>query len=274
MPLYFTSLNSGSNGNCYYVGNSSEAVLIDAGISCKETERRMRSLGLPMTKIKAIFITHEHTDHIRGLVLLAKKYSLPVYLSTQTLSCCGEMKRYHSCQTVTDGQSVQIGELKITAFSKFHDAAEPLSFVVRQCGIQVGVMTDIGKVCDKVRNYFSNCHAVFLESNYDVLMLQNGRYPNYLKQRIRGGSGHLSNDEALALFNNHRNTTLSRLILSHLSKENNNPILVKELFESHSGKVEVHVASRDTHSPLFSLFFPDEKKQAATFKVQQLAMFT
>ena len=243
MALYITSLNSGSNGNCYYVGNTTEAVLIDAGISCRETEKRMKQLGLDMRKLKAIFISHEHSDHIRGVTTLANKYHLPVYITSITAGN-GPRLIKHLSKTFVADEPVPVGELLVTPFAKKHDAVDPHSFIVEYNGIKVGVFTDIGEVCEKLTHYFKQCHAAFLESNYDETMLENGSYPIYLKNRIRGGMGHLSNLQALELFIQHRPVFMSHLLLSHLSKENNTPQLAAELFTAHANDTSIIVASR------------------------------
>src|SRR5215471_14104873 len=130
MTLYIASLNSGSNGNCYYIGNEEEAVLVDAGLSCRETERRMRRLGLPLGRVKAIFISHEHDDHIRGLDVLSQRYDLPVYISEPTLRECRFAPAPRLIRHFEADQPVNIGALSITAFSKAHDASDPYSFTV------------------------------------------------------------------------------------------------------------------------------------------------
>src|SRR5687767_3038582 len=130
MSLFFTSLNSGSNGNCYYVGSSNEAVLVDAGISCRETEKRMQSLGLDMSSVKAIFISHEHSDHINGLRILSKKYQLPVYITNHTLRQSNVPIDQHLVRSFSADQPLTIGNLSVTAFKKHHDACDPHSFVV------------------------------------------------------------------------------------------------------------------------------------------------
>lgn len=251
MALFITSLNSGSNGNCYYVGNQKEAILVDAGISCRETEKRMSRLGLSMQKVKAIFISHEHSDHIRGLEVLAKKYRLPVYITADTLKNGRLQLAEDLVRSFQAHEPLQIGELCIQAFPKLHDAIEPYSFMVSCKDIKVGVFTDIGQVCDQLIHYFKQCHAAFLEANYDVEMLDKGRYPYYLKNRIRGGKGHLSNAQALALFQEHRPEFMSHLLLSHLSKDNNCPQLVQELFSQGDHGVKVSVASRWEESPVY-----------------------
>jgi len=244
MALYITSLNTGSNGNCFYIGNEDEAILVDAGLSCKETEIRLQRLSLTMAKVKAIFISHEHSDHIRGLTVLAKKYQLPVYITTATLLNGGLQLPSHLHYQFLPAEPIKIGNLVITAFPKNHDAAEPHSFVVACNGTHVGVFTDIGRHCDNLIKYFKQCHAAFLEANYDDEMLNKGRYPYFLKNRIRGGNGHLSNQQALALFLEHRPEKLSHLLLSHLSKDNNCPDLVYRLFEPYAEGTEIVVASR------------------------------
>jgi len=252
-PLFITSLNSGSNGNCYYVGNSREAVLIDAGISCKETEIRMLRLGLSMSKVKAIFISHEHGDHIRGLTVLSKKYQIPVYITPGTLNNSKLNLPEQLVHSFYSQETVQIGSLQITCFPKIHDAAEPHSFLI-SCGpIKVGVFTDLGAVCEQLTLHFKQCDAAFLEANYDENMLHNGSYPYYLKRRISGGMGHLSNKQALELFTNFRHINLSHLLLSHLSKDNNNPDLVLSLFNEHAQGTEIIVASRDMETPVFTI---------------------
>lgn len=248
MALFIAALNSGSNGNCYYVGNESEAVLVDAGISCRETVQRMQRLGLSMDRVKAIFISHEHSDHIRGLPALAQRFSLPVYISARTLRGCRfELPQARPLQA---SQPVQVGSLTVTPFAKCHDAADPCSFVIEGNGICVGVLTDIGAVCERVSHFFGQCQAVFLEANYDAEMLEKGRYPLHLKRRIRGGEGHLSNAEALALLLGHRPASLQHLVLSHLSQENNCPQKVEALFTAHAGDTHITVASRFRESPL------------------------
>lgn len=253
MSLWVTSLNSGSNGNCYYIGNGTEAVLVDAGLSCRETEKRMRRLDLNMDKVRAIFISHEHGDHIKGLETLSARYQLPVYITGDTLKHSRLRLQQQLVRTFSHGIPVAIGALNITPFLKHHDAVEPHSFFIENDSVRVGVFTDIGQVCDQLRLYFGQCHAAFLEANYDEAMLQNGRYPWHLKNRIRGGKGHLSNTQALELFLTGKASYLSHLFLSHLSSDNNNPELALSMFRDQSGGTEVVVASRYQELPLYHI---------------------
>ncbi|WP_018478696.1 MBL fold metallo-hydrolase [Pontibacter roseus] len=253
MRLTITSLNSGSNGNCYYIGNEQEAVLVDAGISCRETETRMYRLGLSMRKVKAIFVSHEHSDHIRGIPVLARKYKLPVYITPDTLFRSRMDLDRVEVLSFTGYKPVHVGGLSVTAFPKFHDAADPHSFVVEGNGVKIGVFTDIGAPCDHVIRHFQQCHAAFLETNYDDGMLDQSYYPYYLKRRIRGGHGHLSNRQALELFMAHKPAFMSHVFLSHLSKDNNCPKLAKSLFETCADGTEVVVASRFEETPVYHI---------------------
>jgi len=253
MPLYLASLNSGSNGNCYYLGNDSEAVLIDAGISCRETDRRMARLGLKLPMVKAIFITHEHTDHTRGVEVLSRKHRIPVYITEATRLGGRLMLDPGLVKPFMAGVPVQLGGLSVTPFPKWHDASEPHSFTVSSGGFIAGVFTDIGSECEHVRHHFSKCHAAFLEANYDEEMLENGRYPIYLKRRIRGMEGHLSNHQALDLFTSYHSPGMQLLLLSHLSAENNRPRLVQELFSRHANGIKVVVASRYEETEVFCI---------------------
>lgn len=253
MALFITSLNSGSNGNCYYVGNQQEAVLVDAGISCRETETRMKRLGLSLSTVKAIFVSHEHTDHVRGIPVLAQKYQIPVYITPPTLRGCRFRIQKQLLHSFTAHEPVSIGGLQVTAFPKLHDASEPHSFVVGYNDIRVGVFTDIGAPCAQLTHHFRQCHAAFLEANYDPEMLEMGRYPYYLKNRIRGGQGHLSNAQAVEFFSAHRPSHMTHLILSHLSKDNNCPKLVHRLFRQHANGVEVIVASRYEETAVYAI---------------------
>lgn len=253
MPLYFAALNSGSNGNCYYVGNDTEAVLIDAGISCREIEKRMTRLGLSMNKVKAVFVSHEHVDHISGVKTLSKKYQLPIYVTSKTLRSAGILTEKHLLRSFAAGEPVMVGELCVTAFIKLHDASDPHSFVVSGNKVNVGVFTDIGHCCEQLIHHFKQCHAAFLEANYCEDMLMNGRYPWVLKKRISGETGHLSNAQALDLFIQHRGPQLQHLVLSHLSKENNDPQLVSRLFGEKAGTVHITIASRYEETPVLQV---------------------
>jgi len=260
MSLYISSLNSGSNGNCYYIGNQHEAVLIDAGLSCRETEMRIARSGLLFNKIRAVFISHEHSDHTRGVAVIARKYQIPVYITRDTFKNSRLRLDAHLTRHFDPYSPVNIGGLSVNAFPKQHDAYEPHSFTVTGNGITVGIMTDIGAACDHVVQNFSKCHAVFLEANYDEDMLESGRYPVYLKKRIRSDQGHLSNHQALELFITHKPEFMSHLLLSHLSQDNNNPHLVEKLFKIHAGEIHVAIASRHQESEVY--FITGEKAES------------
>jgi len=251
MSLYIASINSGSNGNCYYVGNNNEAILVDVGINCKEIEKRLKRIDLDVKKIKAIFISHEHSDHIIGTAVFASKHNLPVYISAGTLSRSNFGLKRISTHQLHHEKEVMVGDLKILPFSKMHDAADPLSFSIFHNHLCVGVITDIGIACENVKKHFSTYDAAFLEANYDKDMLMNGRYPLHLKRRITSGKGHISNAEAHELFLNHRSEKLKYLILSHLSKENNTPDLVESLFNSTKHETRIVVASRYEESKVY-----------------------
>lgn len=253
MSLFITSLNSGSNGNCYYIGNSREAILVDAGISCREIEKRMKRLGLKIEKIKAVFVSHEHIDHIKGLCVFLKKYPVPVYITAPTFNARGFSIKNDLVRTFREQEAVLIGELSVTAFRKQHDACDPYSFVISCNKIRVGVFTDIGEPCQNVIKHFKQCHAAFLEANFDDRMLDGGNYPYYLKQRIRGGKGHLSNGQALGIFTIHKPAFMTHLLLSHLSNNNNCPDLVQKIFNEKADGVKIIVASRFIETAVYHI---------------------
>ena len=275
MSLFIASINSGSNGNCYYIGNEDEAILVDAGISCRETVKRMKNLDLDIDKVKAIFISHEHGDHIRGVEVLSARYKLPVYITPLTLKHSRLRLEQDLTKLFKGYEQVQIGNFTVYPFPKCHDAADPHSFIIEGNGVKIGVFTDIGSICEHVISHFKQCHAVFLEANYDEAMLENGRYPYHLKKRISGDVGHLSNIQALELFKAYKPSFMSHVLLSHLSKDNNDPVLAADVFKPHSGNTKIIIASRYKESDVYTISgttdtTPIKKRIART---EQIALF-
>lgn len=215
--------------------------------------KRLQRLGIDMQQIKAIFISHEHTDHIAGLDVLHRKYQLPVYITERTAARCNMILQQDLLRSFTKDIAVDICGLTIMPFSKSHDADDPHSFMISCEGLHIGVITDIGYACEEVLRIFKQCHAVFLEANYCEDMLANGPYPFHLKRRISSSKGHLSNSQAVQLFSDHRSEMLQLLILSHLSKNNNDPALVHNVFAEHAGEVKIVVAGRDKETELYEV---------------------
>jgi len=226
------SLSSGSNGNAFYIRTGSGSFLVDAGISCRQTCLRLEQVGSHISQIKAIFITHEHSDHIRGLRVLLGKYPIPVYLSEKTYAQSGLQLDSQLLHFIEAHSQVRFGLTRVESLPKSHDAAEPLMFSFMYRGRKVSFITDVGSVCANVIRAVQDADIVFLESNYDELMLRNGMYPIFLKERIAGEKGHLSNVTAAELILEHASSRLSHVFLSHLSENNNTPELAYETFIS------------------------------------------
>lgn len=220
VPLF-----SGSKGNSYYIGTSSEGVLIDAGRSCKQIENAMEANGLRMSNVSAVFVTHEHTDHCSAVKVLAKRYNLPVYASLGTLNAleCGN-KIAPDTDTILIETEIAVGNMLVQRYNTPHDAAESCCFrVTASDGKSALIATDMGVMLPEVRNAAQLSDFVVLESNHDIEMLKTGIYPYPLKRRILSDRGHLSNDAcANELAELVRNGTL-RLMLGHLSEQNNTP---------------------------------------------------
>ena len=224
------SLSSGSNGNAIYIKTGRHSFLVDAGISRRQILLRLEQIQAHISEITGIFITHEHFDHIRGLDILMKHFPRPVYITEKT---------YNNMPFTIDGQylniiqpydRVTIGDTQIQSLSKSHDAADPTLFCFHYRGKKVSVITDAGHGCDNVIESIRDAHAVFLESNYDDEMLRTGFYPAYLKKRIAGPHGHLSNVDAGSLIRDHASSFLEYVFLSHLSENNNTATLALETF--------------------------------------------
>jgi len=247
------ALASGSNGNCYYIGNEEEAVLVDAGLSYKQLIKRMESKSLDPSKIKAVFITHEHRDHIRGVRVLGKKLDIPVYMSKGTYIKAFRTWKPISYLPVENNVPVEVSSFKIFPVLKNHDAAEPVSYRIEYKDRSVGVFTDIGSPCDNVRHHLSQCQALFLETNYDVRMLKEGSYPYYLKVRIDSTVGHLSNLQAFELLKEHAHPELQCVFLSHLSAENNRPELAYKEFLPFVEKFAVMLTDRFAAAEVYTI---------------------
>jgi phosphoribosyl 1,2-cyclic phosphodiesterase len=247
------ALASGSNGNCYYIGNDCDAILVDAGISRRQVLQRMKERGLDPFKIRAIFISHEHADHFRGTRVLSKHLDVPVYMTRNTYEKSWGSNRPAKIVNFVPGDVVETNSFRVHTFLKQHDAAQPCSFRIEHDGQNVGVMTDIGEPCDDVKQHLSLCQAVFLESNYDEDMLWNGAYPWHLKNRVASAVGHLSNIQAFELLSVHGGDHLEVVFLSHLSADNNRPEIALQTFDGLQEKYSIKLTNRYAPADIFTL---------------------
>lgn len=227
------SIASGSSGNCIYVGSEATHLLVDVGISGKRTENGLNSLGLTGNDLDGILITHEHADHISGLGVIARKYEVPIYATKGTIDAMlnsGSLGRvdislFHE---VKEDEKFIVKDLTVNPMRISHDAAQPVAYRIAYGDKRVGICTDLGVYNDYTVECLKGLDAILMEANHDVNMLQVGPYPYYLKQRILGERGHLSNENSGKLLSRILHDKMQAIILGHLSKENNLPELAYE----------------------------------------------
>src|SRR3989338_7263602 len=222
--MEISALASGSSGNCFYIANEKSAVLIDVGISAKQILSRLVNVGGDVRKIKGIFITHEHSDHIRGSDILARKLNIPIFATKATAQKGFLCSNKDLVNCINKDSIIKIEKLKIEAFSKTHSAADPVSYSIYE-NKKVSIITDAGHACKNIQNNIADCDLLCIEANHDELMLQEGPYPYFLKKWISSDEGHLSNKQAALSVLEHASSKLKNIVLSHLSQANNTPEL-------------------------------------------------
>ncbi len=240
-------LASGSRGNATYISDGRTAILVDAGLSGIEIQRRMAAKDLDPNRLAAILVSHEHADHIQGVGVLSRRLGLPVYINEGTRNASGTtLGKLAGRHSFACGQTFGIGSLTIHPFSISHDAEDPSGFTITCDQAKIGLATDLGIVTGVVKTHLRACDILILEANHDPQMLIEGPYPWPLKQRIRGRSGHLSNDDAAALVARLHHERLAHIVLAHLSEENNTPQKARGAVEAilNGRPVSVHVASQ------------------------------
>ncbi|MCR5775505.1 MAG: MBL fold metallo-hydrolase [Lachnospiraceae bacterium] len=224
--MRFCNIASGSSGNCTYVGDEDTHLIIDAGISGKRIEAGLNDLELTTPDVTGILITHEHTDHIGGLGVLARRYGLPIYATSGTIEAIRSMPRYkdipdHLFHTISPDREFRLGDFGILPVPISHDAAEPVAYRLENKGKKISVATDLGIYDEHIVECMKDSDLLMLEANHDVHMLEVGRYPYLTKKRILGDKGHLSNDLCGRLLTELMSDRLQQVILGHLSQDNN-----------------------------------------------------
>lgn len=251
-------LASGSKGNAIYVSDGRTALLVDAGLSGIEIQRRMEAAGLQIDGLTAILVSHEHSDHIRGVGVLSRRYNLPVYISPLTQQACGsQLGRLHQVCHFEIGRPFAIEELIIHPFSTSHDATDPAGFTISRNGRKIGIATDLGIATGMVKQHLKTCDLLVLEANHDPTMLIEGPYPWPLKQRIKSRNGHLANQDSGDLLAEISHEGLCHVILAHLSETNNTPEIalrtVEKVLTKIPGNFELQVACQDRCSSVVVL---------------------
>jgi phosphoribosyl 1,2-cyclic phosphodiesterase len=228
LTLAFEMLASGSKGNAIFVSTARTRILVDAGLNGRETIDRLQ-MTRRLIRPQALLITHEHVDHVKGLGVLSRRFDLPAYLTAGTLSRLpASAGRPAKAEVIRAGQPFAVGDLCVTAFTVPHDATEPVGFVIEHNGLRLGICTDLGTCTDAVEQQLRGCQAIILEANHDPDLLWNGPYPSFLKKRVAGGYGHLSNQQTCALLGSLHHGALQTVVLAHLSEVNNTPELVRQ----------------------------------------------
>jgi phosphoribosyl 1,2-cyclic phosphodiesterase len=251
------SLQSGSNGNCFYVESGDVSLLFDAGISGKQAAERLAEHNRDIRNVSALFVSHDHSDHSRSIGVFQRKFGMPVYITRTTLLA---VQRYQNIGTLerirlfTAGSSQSFGHLTVHTIPTPHDSYDGVAFVVEDSRHRVGILTDLGHAFEGLKEVLRSLDAVVIESNYDHEMLEQGPYPAHLKRRIKGSGGHLSNLEAAMLLKQYSDPRLKWACLCHLSEENNRPDVAQHTHQKILGdRIPIHVAWRDRVSDVFEL---------------------
>ncbi len=254
--IRFSLLGSGGRGNALLIASPSTKILIDSGLSFKGIRERMAALSESLVDLDAVFVTHEHNDHVGGLGVLARKLDVPVFMTPETYDhlplSVGKIPRVELFEA---GDDIAVDSLLVSSYSVPHDAADPVSFVVRWGEVKLGIACDLGHAPNLVKTRLRGAHALILESNYCPDMLLRGSYPPQVQQRIRSRHGHLSNRDMNTLLASLLHDGLQLVVLAHISQENNTPQLARELacrvLENH--RAEVFVARQDQPTPIFEV---------------------
>ena len=265
--MILISLQSGSNGNCFYVETESSTVLIDAGISARQAAHRLAATGRDVKNVDALFISHDHSDHARSMGTYHRKFDVPVYATEKTLTAIhrrsrqGTLRKVH---TFLSGSTFQLGELKIESIRTPHDAVDGVAFIIDDGISRLGIFTDLGHVFTGLADRLATLDAVVIESNYDPEMLEDGPYPIDLKKRIRGPGGHLSNREAAELLRDLYPQNLQWACLAHLSEKNNHPDIALRTHRELSGQnTTLYVADRNQESECMEVLPPTQELQTS-----------
>lgn len=253
----FCSLYSGSSGNSLFVQTENTKILIDAGESAKKIAEALSSINVTPSELDAILITHEHSDHVKGLGTLSKKYDIPVYANQKTWDAMPEQDAKiteNNKKHFTPLEKFEIGDLKILPFNIPHDAANPCGFNIFHNDKKISIATDIGHMTSNVIHTLEDSEFILLESNYDPNVLKYSKYPYLLKERIAGPNGHLPNKEAGKTISYLLSSGLKQVMLGHLSKENNFPELayktvVEELMENQYNENSIHINVANRYNP-------------------------
>lgn len=262
--LKFCSIFSGSSGNCLFINSGHTKILVDAGVSCKKVSEGLDSIGESIENIKAILVTHEHSDHIQGIGTISKKFNIPVYANKETWNAMEKTRSKINSDNIKffeNDKDFNLNDLSIHPFSTPHDAANSCGFNIHNGNKRLSIATDLGYMDDKLISELYSSSFVFLEANYDPEILKVSKYPYHLKQRISGPNGHLSNTTAGKTINNLLlKKDLKEVMLGHLSKENNFPELAyqtvtNELIENNAdlNNISISVANRYSPSKLINL---------------------
>lgn len=243
MGVSVSVLASGSRGNAAVVESSKARILVDAGISCRETFKRLKSAGLDPRSLNAILITHEHSDHVLGLATLARKLNVPVFMTGATHHAwsrslrdeSGELPKLAKLEVFSAGRSFQIADITVTPFTIPHDAADPVGFTFRAEGTKIAIATDLGYIPASICDHLRKCDVLMIESNHDLEMLRVGPYPWSVKQRVMSRVGHLSNESLAQFFAKDYDRGASYIVLAHLSEQNNHPEIARQAAENALG---------------------------------------
>lgn len=236
--LRFQSFGSGSSGNCYFIGNASSGILIDAGLGVRSIRKHLKNIGLDFENIWGVFVTHDHADHIKAVGPLGEKHLIPIY-ATKLIhegiqkSYCVTEKLYSSRKIIEKNQTVEVGDFKITSFAVSHDSTDSVGYTVEYKGKRFTVATDLGYVGEEVAMHLTQADYMVIEANYDEQMLDQGHYPIYLKNRIIAQTGHLSNEQAGVFLAANYNERTQHIFLCHLSRENNHPEVAFNTIQNH-----------------------------------------
>lgn len=254
--LKFSVLGSGSSGNASFVEGDNASVLVDCGFSYANLKRRIESIGRSLDEIEAVFITHEHTDHIGGLRRFLQFHPVPVFLTRGTYEVVAEMiTQRELVEIIEPGEYLSFGGLKIYSYSVTHDANEPVNYVFEQNGCRLGFATDCGYPSKLMMAKLKGCRGIVVESNYCPEMLMTGPYPFQIKQRIKSNYGHLSNFQMAELLKNIVDDNLKIVVVGHISENNNHVEKVRGILSRilSERNIEICISTQDTPTPLLNL---------------------